>query len=202
MQLMTNFPAIMEGGRPAPEPKLAEMGTLAEPYARLMSNPNVENLLLLTPAIHAFGFPPEALESLHAVLGYIRRHANGEDDDLVLNALKLLAQIAVMASNVKLADAVANACMERLPEAKQRPKLLELIFRLVECAAADPDRIGAKSTLASRIEQACYIFPGGPLSTDVIDLLELLKIIDPLMEQRLGRALALATLGASRASAA
>ena len=80
----------------------------------------MDALLLLTPAIQGFGFPNEALKSLYAVLTAIRSDTSNEDQELNLNALKLIAHIAAMVQDVKLADAVAEVCIERIPLIEER----------------------------------------------------------------------------------
>jgi hypothetical protein len=195
--LLALFPAVMEGARRTNKPVLSEMGGLIEPYQKLISEPSIGNLLILTPAIIAFGVPPEAYESLHMVVANIRRDSSQGDDEVVLNALKLLAHIATMLQNVKLADAVAEACIERLALNEQRQTLVETIYRLVECAGADQNRDNATASLARRLEQVSYIVRNEELLAEIAELLQSLKLINTSLETKLGRAIAMAKLGRS-----
>ena len=201
-QLLTLFPAAMEGARRPNKPILSKMEMLTEPYEQLIKEPTVDRLLLLTPAIHSFGFPPEALDSLYAVIASIRREPYKDGRELSQNALKLIAHLAVLEQDVRLADAVAEACIERLVFIDEREPTHETVYRLIECAAADQDRERATSTLVRRLEQVANIVRNGALLSELADLFEVLKIINSSMSQRLGRAIALAKLGAAKNRAA
>jgi hypothetical protein len=136
---------------------------VTEPYEQLIKEPTVDHLLRLTPAIHSFGFPPEALDSLYAVIASIRREPYKDGQDFNPNALTLTAHLAVLEQDVRLADAVAEACIERLVFVDERQQTLETVYRLIECAAADHDCERAMSTLARRLEQVANIVRDGTL---------------------------------------
>jgi hypothetical protein len=201
-QLLMTFPAVMEGARRPNKPVLSQMEMLTKPYEQLIKEPTVDQLLLLTPAIHSFGFPPEALDSLYAVIASIRREPYKDGREFRDSALKLIAHISVLEQDVRLADAVAQACIERLAFIDERQPTHETVYRLIECAAADQDRERAMSTLARRLEQVANIVRDGAFLGELADLFEVLKIINSSMSQRLGRAIALAKLGAARNRAA
>jgi hypothetical protein len=174
---------------------------IQEAYRRLEIDPSFDNLVILTPAIHAFGFPVETRESLQSIVGLLRRTAN-PDRELVQSILTLLAHIAALANDIKLADGVAEICIEQIADAKDRRAVVESTFRIIECAAADQDRSTAQTTLLRRLEQAAFVVPPGQLAGDLLGLLQVLKDVNPSMRQRLGRALALADLGLTPVNAA
>lgn len=200
-EMLFSFPAVMEGARRSPISIEALIGPIQEAYRRLEREPSLENLLVLTPAIHAFGFPVEAREGLQKIIGLLRRSPN-EDKRLVSSVLTLLSHVAALASDVKLADGVAEICIDSIASAGDRHEVVESIFRIIECSAADENYATAHETLLKRLEQAAYIVPAGPLVSDVLGLLEVLKTVNEPLRERLGRALALANLGVSRFSAA
>lgn len=197
LDMLLGFPALMEGAR---RPSLS-ISTLAEPiqqaYRRLEAEPSPENLLVLTPAIHAFGFPVETRVGLQKVIGVLRRSPH-EAREVTQAVLALLAHIAALANDVNLADGVAEICIEQIASADARKALLEAMPRIIECAAADPDRSASQTTLLRRLEQAAFLVPAGPLVADLQSLLEVLKNVNLPLRQRLGRALALVNLGVSR----
>src|SRR5262249_16742909 len=124
MELLTMFPAVLEGALSPNTPALDQMGPIEAPYWRLIKEPSVDHLLVMTPAIHRYGFPPEARASLDAIVSIIRRNSAALDDEVTLKALKLIAHVAVMTHDRKLADAVAEASIERLPLLTSRQTVL------------------------------------------------------------------------------
>jgi hypothetical protein len=201
LELLLSFPALMEGARRPPISITSLSEPIQEAYRRLETEPSFDNLLILTPAIHAFGFPVETRDSLQKVVGLLRR-TSGAPREIVQSVLTLLAHIATLANDVKLADGVAEICIEQIASANDRQAVVEPTFRIIECAAADQDRSAAQTTLLRRLEQAAFVVPSGPLIGDLLGLLEALKAVNAPIQQRLGRALALANLGVTRFNAA
>jgi hypothetical protein len=98
--LLVSYPAVLEGARRAQQPSLAEFeagnftGAISA-RRELAEHPSVENLLVVTPLIEAFGFPEEAKADVMKVLGVMRgQWADGEERRNVV-ALSVLAHIAV-----------------------------------------------------------------------------------------------------------
>jgi hypothetical protein len=114
----------------------------------------------------------------------------------------MVAHVAVVQQNVKLADAVAEASIEHLAIVNDRQAALEAIYRLIECAGADPDQPRGKGLLAKRLEQVAFIVKDRSLLVEIGEYLDTLKLIDPALEERLGRAMAMAKLGANPAAGA
>jgi hypothetical protein len=112
--------------------------------------------------------------------------------------LTLAAHLAAQANDTGLADAVAETCVEKAPLAKERRSVLDAAFRLVECAAANPDRPAARTTLAQRLETLAFILTAQDMLASLLDLLENLKQIEPEMAPLLGKAIAAARLGKHR----
>jgi hypothetical protein len=201
LELLLHFPALMEGARRPPTSITCLAEGIQEAYRRLQTDPSFDNLLILTPAIQAFGFPAETRESLRSIVGLLRRMPSG-DKELIQSILTLLAHIAALANDVKLADGVAEICIEQIANARDRRAVVESTFRIIECAAANQDQSTAQTTLLRRLEQAAFVVPPGRLAGDLFGLLQVLKRVNPPVRQRLGRALALANLGLTPFNAA
>jgi hypothetical protein len=198
--LLTMYPAVTEGARRPKIPILNEMGEISELYRKLIDDPSLDNLLMLRAPISTFGCPKEAVESLHNIIGQIRRSPAKPEDDATLDAFKLIAHVAVLLNDVALADAVADACLERLALADDRQTVTETVHRLIECSAADNNRENAKAALARRLEQLSFVLRNTKLLSEVIEYIEILKTTDPSLQTRTGRAIATAKLGRTKAA--
>jgi hypothetical protein len=100
----------------------------------------------------------------------------------------------MLARDESLADSVAEFCIEKVRELKEDESTVEIVCRLLECASAVSDRAKAMEALAQRLERVAYLAPGHA-SNDLYDSLRHLQILDDLLSQRLGKALAGARLG-------
>jgi hypothetical protein len=147
-----------------------------------------------------FGRREWAINRMRAYGG--QRSAPEADNDQILDALRLIAHVAVMLNDVSLADAVAEASLERLSIKEDRQSVVEAVHRLIECSVADGDRDNnAKIVLARRLEQLGFLVRDRSLLTEVAAYIELLKTIDAGLLTGMGRALAMAKLGTSRSVA-
>jgi hypothetical protein len=110
--------------------------------------------------------------------------------------------LAVLANDTELSDLVAGTWLDRARIGLNREALHEAVFRLIECAAANPDRVAARNALAQRLETLAFILPPTELSADLVDLLESLEHVDTDMAGLLGRAVHTAKLALPRSAAA
>jgi hypothetical protein len=159
-------------------------------------------LLRLTPALQAYGVPEGANISARQVVAQIRNGPDGLDDPIVQAALALSAHIAILAKDTGLADAVAETCIAMVLGGKEQRSLYEAVFRLVECASANPDREIARSVLAKRLELLAFRLPVSERMSSFVALLQVLRKVMPDIAALLGRAVAAAKLGAPRGAAA
>ncbi|MBI2753579.1 MAG: hypothetical protein HYX46_08730 [Betaproteobacteria bacterium] len=201
-ELLTHLPAVMEGARRTMLPVISEMQDIGELYAVLMREPSLDNMLRMTPAIHAFGPPREITQSLHKVIAIIRADSSTDEEGLLANGIKLLSHIAALLQDTRLANAVAEACLERLAMNERPETVIETIYRLLECSAAETDEAAARLFLSRNLEQLCYTIAKAELLAEIAAWIEELKLISPELNCALGRALAIAKLGASRSAAA
>jgi hypothetical protein len=174
------------------------MKDIGELYAVLMREPSVEHLLRLTPVIQVFGPPREITESLHKIIGIIRADSSADEEGRLTIAIKLLSHVSALLQDAELANAVAEACVERLAIHQQRETVIEAIYRVVECSAAETDKTARHLFLARKLDQVCYMITNPELLAEIVAWIEQLKLICPELNCALGRALAIAKLGASR----
>jgi hypothetical protein len=118
LSLLLTYPAALEGTRRPRQPTLAEFEArnftaAVSAYRDLADGPSVENLLVVSPLIEAFGFPQEASADVMKVLDLIRSQGGDGDERRNVVALSVLAHISILTNDVALADGVAEACMER-----------------------------------------------------------------------------------------
>jgi hypothetical protein len=196
------YPAVMQGAR-RPVPLLSEIpADIAELYAELMKEPSVDHLLRMTPAIHMFGPPPEITETMHKLIGIIRAASSADEDGRMASAIGLLSHVAALLRDTNLGNAVAETCIERIAMDERRETVLEAVHRLIECSAAETENAAARLFLSRKLEQVCYTIRKPELLAEIVASTEQLKLISPELNCALGRALAIAKLGAFRSAAA
>jgi hypothetical protein len=201
MVVLASFPAVLEGARRAELPDLPADGPVAEFFRPLMEDPSVDHLMMMSSLIYTFGCPAAALDSVLTVAAALRAGPWSLDDTKTRRTLEVLAHIAVESMNEKLADAVAETCLEKIGAATETHAAVEAALRLVECSAASGDRTNAETLLVQRLERLAVENPTADMCTELVALLTHLKSVQPQLEPRLGRALAWATLGTTRRAA-
>jgi hypothetical protein len=191
--VLANYPAIGESAR-RHQPSLKELGELATFYQSFINNPNIDNLLVLGPLIFSFGIPAECLAPIAKLVADWRHSGAKYEDVKVQTAALLVVYVAVQLKDVSLADAIAQFFIQNALILAEEGRAGELLFRLVECAAADLDRGNARKVLARRLEILAFVFAPVYLS-DVYDSLKILQKLDAELAPLLGKALGAARLG-------
>ncbi|MGK9235954.1 hypothetical protein KXS07_29570 [Inquilinus limosus] len=200
-QLMTVLPAIMEGARRPHLPIVSEMQDIGRLYEELMQEPTVDHLLRMKLAIPAFGPPREIVESLHKLVGIIRADSSADPERRLADALTLLGHVAALLQDTSLANAVAEAYIERLIIEERQETAIEAIYRFLECSAAEIDKAAANSFFSRKLEQLCHTIKNPELLAEVAAWIGELKLVNPELKFTVGRALAIAKLGALSAAA-
>jgi hypothetical protein len=177
---------------------------MAGAYERFVKEPSVENLLVLTPFIHAYGVPNGISDAVRKVMDEMRNRHDDEDerDDVAFAVFTLASQVAAITRDVELADAIADTAVELIFAEQESRLVQQMFFRLVECSAANPDRETAWTALATRLEFLALRLPVSEAMVTLYTLLRSLRIVEPRLTVRLGRAVAAAKLAAFRAMAA
>jgi hypothetical protein len=205
--LLLTYPAVLEGARRPRQPTVEEFESgnfvaAVSAYRDLADDPSVENLLVVSPLIEAFGFPQEARADVMKVLDLIRSIGGGEDERSCVVALSVLAHISILTDDVALADGVAEACMERARALSDPNRVFEIVARLVECSGVIADRDAARTTLARRLEVLALALPSSEVISGLISAVVSLRRVQPLLAPMLGKALAAARLALPRSTAA
>jgi len=199
VQLAKTFPAILQGAAPAVAEKLAPNTLIDELYAALIREPTVENFVMLTPVVWAFGFLPDTRDAALTVVQSIRSETKPSDPGLIERVLGLGAYIASTTRDNELGELISQVCIERVVATPKMGSPLFTVITMLECSAANMDREQALATLARRLENLAFVS-----SPDVLgELLQLLRILRALNEplgNLLGRAIATARLGRSNAA--
>jgi hypothetical protein len=195
------FPAVLQGWR-APSADMPASDTpVGEMFAKLATEPTVENFLMFIQLTYAFGFPPDARESALKVVQSLRNEIAATPADFAQAALDLAAFIAARNRDAELADAVAVVSIERLVATQDVDRLLPTASVIVGCAAAVADRKAAVTTLARRLENLAFVASAAALP-EALDIFRILQAIDEDLSPLLGRAIATVRLGLPRIAAA
>lgn len=196
---ISQFPAVMQGSRREQYPVLEEevQQRVMGEFQRLEDEPTVENLTALRPWIETLA--PSQIPSIgvHKVLESVRQGVECGEDEVVESALSLAAHLAVLSTDVPLADAVAETCLERLQATMDRVSVIDVVARLVECAATDADQARARQVLAQRLERMSLFLPTGAPAGELAAALQVLQTLDRELAIQLGRAVQAARLAAA-----
>lgn len=201
MEIFSTYPAVLEGERPLAVPKRPSSRPIGDLVKSFKKEPSPDHLLLLSPVIYTFGFPPQLRDNVIAVVGQLRRGQLTLDDRRMQQVMTVAAHIATETRDVELARAIADACIAKIAIAKERHAVFEATSRLVESAAVHTDRFAAASELADRLERLAFVVPTAEMCHDLAELLGQLKIVQPHSVPLLGRALAVANLGKNLSAA-
>jgi hypothetical protein len=194
LSLPMHFPSVLQGSATPPVPDSDLKQHIEDTVRAVVDEPTIQNLCRLPPFVEVLSVPAGATTGAHKVLIEIQKGAAGLDDESIQIALKVAARIAVLASDLSLADAVAVTCLAKAQSLRGAEIVMDTVLRLAECAAADGDARKARETLASRLEQLSFLIPAAPFAADLVALLEALQRVDPDIAPLLGRAVSAARL--------
>jgi hypothetical protein len=192
-ELLAGYPAIGESAR-RQQPALKDLGDLAELFQRFINDPTLDNFLVLGPVIYSFGIPSECVTPATKLIAALRRDVVKFEDIEIQAAMSVAAYMAVQFNDVALANAVAEFCVEKASTLSGDRITTEVMFRLIECAMADPDQENGQRALARRLENLAFVISSDRLP-EVYDSLKILQTIDGKIAQVLGGAIATAPLG-------
>lgn len=191
------FPSLLQGERSPSIEKPLPGTPIGDIYAQFDQEPTVENFLNFLQVVYVFGFHPDGREAVLKTVRSLRTEDSQSSSVLVQAALELAAFIAARNLDTELADAVANAAIERIVAGEDIDNVLPTAAIILECSAAFADRNEATSLLAKRLENLAYVAPP-EMQPEVLDILSILRSIDEDLSARLGRAIATSRLGMPR----
>lgn len=195
--ILAIYPAIGESGA-RKQPVIDEMGDLSALYRGFIDNPTLDNFLMAGPLFFSFGIPAECVPLAAKQIAELRQSGMKWEDAKIQSVAMLAIYIAMQLKNVPLADAVAEFFIENASTIRAEGRASQMLFRLIECAAADPDRDNGRKVLARRLEGLAFIVEPAHLP-DVYDSLKVLQKLDAELAQLLGKALAAARMGTKAA---
>lgn len=202
LDFLMRFPAVLEGAPRNKNRLPPEVEKVLKNASDLLSgDPSIENLIRITSVIEALGVPDGIGDALTKIVQEIRSTAGSTDHELLHAALTMLAHIAALTNDVTLANTISETCVELGIGLRDHASLQLLCYRLVECAAANPDQSAARSALAERLEVLAFRLPQSRRMAGFAVLLEMLQKVAPEIAPMLGRAIAAAKLAAPRTAA-
>ena len=191
-ELFSVLPAIGESAR-RKQPSIEETFAFRPRFQKFCDEPTLDGLINCAPALYAVGVPPETSVACHAVFAYLQKVSARWTDDGTQYGLQLLSYVSVLSQDESLADSVCQFAIEKTRELTDADSTLEIVCRLVECSSAYANREKAIETLGRRLEAVAFL--AKPVaSMDLYDSLRHLQVLDELLSQKLGRALAGARL--------
>jgi hypothetical protein len=193
LEIACRFPAIGESARQK-APTMAETHAGRPVFEAFCREPSIDTLLMCGLAAYVAGVPSEILAPCSDLFARLQGEARRLDEEHTESALEILAFVALLSKDAKLADSVAAFCVEKSRESSGDNSALKIVARLIECAGANPNREDAMEVLARRLETVAYLAPS-PASSDLYDSLRHLQNLDDNLANNLGRALAISRLG-------
>lgn len=191
MSARTGLPSVLQGSREREMPILSgpmatQMRTAFDDFARM---PSLDGLLGLTAWVEFFGLGAEAVPGAKLVLKQLRANAEGSrEDKQSAAAMTLCTRLAVVNGDHELAQAVADAHLERFRLKQGSLSVTQLVFQLVECGAADLDRNRGLEMLANQLTSLALVLPTGDACGELLVLLEILQKVDSQLAPKLARA--------------
>jgi hypothetical protein len=186
----TGLPSVLQGSReremPQPEGELA--GQMRAAFDEFSRAPTLDGLLELTGWIEFFGLGAEAIPGAKLVLHQLRTNADKSLEGKKLAAITVCTRLAVLSGDHEFAQAIADTDLERFRAEDAYRSITQLVFQLVECAAADLDHSRGLDTLANRLTSLGILLPPGDACSTLLVLLEILQKIDSHLAPRLARA--------------
>lgn len=187
------FPAVGESAR-RKQPMIADTLAHRPMFEEFCAAPSAESLFGCAISIFIAGVPPEIVGHCKEILSGLKEGVARWDDGTTAPVLQILSFVALQARDVGMADAVVEFCIELSRECPADGSQSEIICRLLECAAANPDRRAAIQTFARRLERVAFLaLP--PTLNDLHASIAVLQSLDDSLSIELGKAVAIARLG-------
>ena len=194
---MAHYPAPIEGARREAS-TMAELGELGQRFQEVLDAGEVKDFVAATALVNVLSAPSDLEALAIQIVRKLGQYKTIDDRGLERAALALAAYIAALLRSEALADAAAEATFSLLELGDEFLQLPEAVMRLLECNSAYRDRTHASLKLAGQLEALAF---GADDTDDLSRLLSFvrsLQAVDPNLEGYLGKAIAIADLGAGR----
>jgi len=166
---------------------------VAQLFAELTAHPTPENLLRLSHATELAGVPAGSGADIRRALEVIFDKA-GPETDLVETVLAVSARMALLSEDAALAEAIAERVLDRALQNPESVRVIEVIVRLLQCAAAEAEKALALDRLANRFERLALAWPPGEPQDRLLRCLRKLQHLDEARAPLWGRAVNIAKL--------
>jgi hypothetical protein len=184
------LPSVLQGSRQREMPRLDEQmaSDMRAAFDEFSRAPSLDGLLGLASWIEFVGLGAEAIPGAKKVLQQLRTDADEMREGKQLAAIAVSTRLAVVNSDRELAQAVADTYLERFRSEGGDLSITQLVFQLVECAAAESDYPRGLDTLAKRLTALAIALSPGEACSELLVLLEILQKIDTQLAPRIARA--------------
>jgi hypothetical protein len=174
------LPSVLQGSRQRELPQLDEQmaSDMRADFDEFSRAPSLDGLLGLTSWIELIGLGAEAIPGAKQVLQQLRTNADEIRDGRQSAAIAVSTRLAVVNSDHELAQAIADTYLERFRSEARELSITQLVFQLVECAAADSDYKRGIDTLAKRLTALAIALSPGAACSELLALLEILQKVD------------------------
>ena len=162
----------------------------------LTANPTAENLLRLSHTTELAGVPTGCGAEIRRALDVIFTSGSVKKE-LGQAVLAVSARMALISQDCALAEAVADQVLNQSVHNPDDVRCFEVIIRLLQCAAADPDTDSALKRMAQRVENLAFTLPPGVAQQRLFGCLRKLQRLSDKQAPLWARAANIAKLGAS-----
>jgi hypothetical protein len=191
-----HLPSVLQGARLSEIPQLsAELASQMQAALKEFSSaPSNDGLLALAPWIEVLGQGAEAIPGAKKLIEQVGGDHKKEEASTAAT-LTISMRLAVINSDLELAQAVADRYLERFISKDEKCSISQLVFRLVECASADTDASARAESLAKRLTTLAFSLPPGEPCATLRVLLEALQKVDNEVAPRIAKAIHAARAG-------
>lgn len=194
----TWLPSITQGDRFAQEPLIPQVlkDRATELWEQLSAQPTAEGVLRLSNATELAGVPIGCGAEIRRALDAIFAN-DGVKKEWAQAVLAVSARMALTAQDCALAGAIADRVFNQALHDPEGVRVFEVIIRLLQCAAADPDPDSAVNGMARRAEQLALALPPGGAQDRLFGCLRKLQRLNDKQAPIWARAVSTARLGIS-----
>jgi hypothetical protein len=195
----TFFPSLTQGERAStPVPLAREWRERQEEFvAALKADPSRDNLIRLGNLAEVSGVPQDCGDLLYLAAKRALAEA-GTDPEAYGPVAMVAARMATLSSNIALAQLVADHLQVALRARPDKASVPDIVYRLLECAAAEGSSTQARTAFVRRMESFAALVPSGRPAKRLVRLLRSLRRISEPLNGPLAGAENLAILAATQ----